>query len=719
MNFINPSILFGLLAVSIPILIHLLNLRKIKKVEFSTLMFLKEIQKSKMRRIKLKQLLLLLLRVMAIVFLVLSFARPVYEGYAGSNDNRSGFTTLIFIDDSFSMAARDESGLYLSQAADAVKKILESHSESDEVYLIPASVAGFKDHKFLFDSFKELNDSLGRLKISYKPASMNDIFGYSDKILAESKNPNKEIFIISDFQKNNFNTFNELSKDEIKNRYNAVNTYLIKIGSREVNNLSLDSLVILSKIIEKDKDVKVKIFLNNHTNYNVYNKTVNIFIDNELKSGKVVDVNSFDKKEIDFSFRADHTGSVKGYIELVQSEFQDDEIIQDNKYYFSLFIPESFNIGLIADSPKDLSFISLALNTASEILSDSLKRKSGLFNVKTETGINENISGYDAVFIANKKSFTDKEAELLKDYVTGGGGIFIFPGNSIDIDNYNRTLLSKLNSVRIENLNSDTENNRNLNFERVDFENPVLAEIFSGSRSNSTSGDFNIESPKINSYYRLLPNENTGRIITLTNSYPFLIESKLSKGKVIISSVSAAEDMSDLPFKSIFVPLIIRSIYYLSNDFDFQKEYITGRSGIITVRGLNNISEFILPDKSSVNPGVNNLLPKDNYLFLPYSEISSKTGIYTLKDSTGNGFDFALNKDPSESSMMLCSDEEILDYFKKAGISNVKLIDKSESITSALNETRTGLSLWKYFLAIALLFIAGELFLSKKLENRG
>ncbi len=719
MNFLNPSILFGLLAVSIPILIHLLNLRKIKKVEFSTLMFLKEIQKSKMRRIKLKQLLLLLLRVMAIIFLVLSFARPVYEGYAGNSNNRSGFTTLIFIDDSFSMAARDGKGLYLSQATDAVKKILESHSESDEVYLIPASSTGFKEQKILFDSFKELNDSLGRLNISYKPVSMSEIYSYSDKILAESRNPNKEIFIISDFQQINFNSFNDLPKDNINVRDNSVNTYLIKIGSRTVNNLSLDSLVILSKIIEKDKDVKVKIFLNNHTNYNVYNKTVNVYIDNELRSEKVVDVNSYGKKEIEFSFRAAHTGSVKGYIELVQSEFQDDEIVQDNKYYFTLYIPETFNIGLVSDSQKDLSFINLALQSASDILSDSLKRKSALFNVKTETGINENITGYDAVFIANKKSFTDKEAELIKDYVAGGGGVFIFPGNSIDIDNYNNTLLSKLNSVRIENLNTDKENNQNLKFERIDFENPVLSEIFSGSRLNSTSDNFNIESPEIISYFRLLPNENTGRIISLTNSYPFLIESKLSKGKVIISSVSASDDMSDLPFKSIFVPLIIRSIYYLSNDFDFQKEYISGRSGIIAVRGLNNISELILPDKAVVNPGVNNLLPRENYLFLPYSEITSKTGIYTLKDSTGNEFDFALNKDPSESSMLLCSDEEILDYFKKAGIVNVKLIDQNENITSALNETRTGLSLWKYFLAGALLFIAGELFFSKKLEKSG
>ncbi len=52
MVFLNPSILLGLLAASIPILIHILNFRKLKKVEFSTLAFLKELQKSKIKKYK-------------------------------------------------------------------------------------------------------------------------------------------------------------------------------------------------------------------------------------------------------------------------------------------------------------------------------------------------------------------------------------------------------------------------------------------------------------------------------------------------------------------------------------------------------------------------------------------------------------------------------------------------------------------------------------------
>ncbi len=717
MNFLNPAILFGLFAVSIPILIHLLNLRKIKKVEFSTLMFLKEIQKSKMRRIKLKQIILLALRVMAIIFLVLCFANPVYEGYAGNNDNSSSYSTLIFIDDSFSMAARDSKGQYLSQAKDAVKKILETHKESDDVYLIPASKIDFDGNKILFDSFNELYDSLEKINISQKPADINEIMSFSDKILKTSAKPNKEIFIISDFNQINFNQENSIPPSFSETSDNSVNAYLIRIGNREINNLSIDSFVVISKIIEKNKDVKIKAFLNNHSRYNVYNKTVNLIIDNELKGERIVDINSFDKKEIEFSFKSDHSGNINGIVEITQSEFQDDEIIQDNKYYFSLYIPESFNLGVIYEKPEDFYFIDLALRTAGSILSDSIKMKSNLFNVTSERTINESILKKDVVFISGKNSFTDYESQMLRDFVSDGGGLFIFPGNSTDINNYNSTILNKLDFVKIEDLNSSKDENNKLKFDKVDFENPILSEIFLNRKLNSTSGNFNIDSPEINSFFRLLPNEKARQIITLTNNRPFLIESKLSKGKVIISSVSAREDQSDLPLKTIFVPLIIRSIYYLSNNFEYQKEYIAGKSNLISVRELKSINEMMLPDQSVIKPELELINPNENYLYLPYSGLTSGTGFYSLKDSSGAEFDFALNKNSIESNMTVSENDDITDYFKKNGFQNVKLIEKSEDILSAVEESNSGLSLWKYFLIGALLFIAGELFLSKKLEK--
>ena len=113
MVFLNPSVLFGLIAASIPILIHLLNLRKLKKIEFSSLDFLKELQKSKIKKVKIKQWILLLLRTLIIVFLVLSFSRPsVKTNLFGASGSTAKTTAVILLDNSFSMGVVTDKGSY-------------------------------------------------------------------------------------------------------------------------------------------------------------------------------------------------------------------------------------------------------------------------------------------------------------------------------------------------------------------------------------------------------------------------------------------------------------------------------------------------------------------------------------------------------------------------------------------------------------------------------
>jgi hypothetical protein len=80
MVFLNPWFLLGLFAAAIPVLIHLLHVRKLRTVEFSSLRFLKELQKSRLRTLRIRQLLLLLLRTLLIISLVLAFARPAVRG---------------------------------------------------------------------------------------------------------------------------------------------------------------------------------------------------------------------------------------------------------------------------------------------------------------------------------------------------------------------------------------------------------------------------------------------------------------------------------------------------------------------------------------------------------------------------------------------------------------------------------------------------------------
>ncbi|MEX0602692.1 MAG: BatA domain-containing protein, partial [Bacteroidota bacterium] len=140
MTFLNPLVLLGLAAAAIPILLHLFNLRKLRTIEFSTLSFIKELQRTKIRRLKIRQLLLMILRTLIIVLLVFSFSRPTLKGTVGGGvGSRAKTTAVLILDDSQSMTAANEQGEFLRQAREACFDVLNLLSESDEVVLLRLS----------------------------------------------------------------------------------------------------------------------------------------------------------------------------------------------------------------------------------------------------------------------------------------------------------------------------------------------------------------------------------------------------------------------------------------------------------------------------------------------------------------------------------------------------------------------------------------------------
>ena len=139
MTFLNPFILLGLAAASIPVLLHLLNLRKLKTVEFSSLRFLKELQKTKIKRLKLKQILLLILRTLIVVFAVIAFARPALKSSLPVLGSHAKTSVVIILDNSFSMDISDERGNRLKQAKNVAQSILGALKDGDEAAIVEMS----------------------------------------------------------------------------------------------------------------------------------------------------------------------------------------------------------------------------------------------------------------------------------------------------------------------------------------------------------------------------------------------------------------------------------------------------------------------------------------------------------------------------------------------------------------------------------------------------
>jgi len=123
MEFVNPGFLYGLFAIAIPILIHLFNFRRFKKVYFTNVKFIRELKQQTQKQSKLKHLLVLLMRVLAIVSLVLAFAQPYIpqaENVIKPNEQNA---LSIYIDNSFSMQAESEQSILLENAKEKARDV--------------------------------------------------------------------------------------------------------------------------------------------------------------------------------------------------------------------------------------------------------------------------------------------------------------------------------------------------------------------------------------------------------------------------------------------------------------------------------------------------------------------------------------------------------------------------------------------------------------------
>ena len=163
MKFLFPGFLFALFTIAIPVIIHLFNFRKFKKIYFSNVTFLKEIQQQTSSSRNLKNLLLLLARVLIIIFLVLAFARPYIPD---KNQENSGFqqqAVSIYIDNSYSMETLNKEGSLLDEAKRRAKEIASAYSINDKYQLLTNDFEG-KHQRLL--SYEEFTKAVDDVKIS-------------------------------------------------------------------------------------------------------------------------------------------------------------------------------------------------------------------------------------------------------------------------------------------------------------------------------------------------------------------------------------------------------------------------------------------------------------------------------------------------------------------------------------------------------------------------
>ena len=695
MTFLNPAVLFGLIAASIPILIHLFKLRKLKKIEFSTLAFLKELQKNKIRKIKLKQWILLALRVSIILLLVFAFARPTLKGLAIGGTTSAAKTTAVFIiDDTFSMSVIDNQGSLLNQAKTVAKNLLKNFQEGDEAALILVSQSEGSE-VYVSKSVIDLQKYIDAIEPAYKTRMIHSALIQAVQILSQSKNFNKEIYILSDFQSGRLadeKTISDFSQvlDE------SVRIYAINYSGREIYNLGVDDIKVNTQIFEKQKPINFRITVTNYSSKSADNIIVSLFVNNERSAQVSTSLGSGESEVLNIDAAIKTTGFIS-----VFAEIEDDEILQDNRRYTSVFVPDNIPIIAFTDEPTDFRFVELAL-TALENQNTFMITKKNLNELSAY-----DLKKYEVVIVIGSQNLN--AADKLSNYVQEGGSLFIAPGSKSTLAGYQKLLNELGLSSPLASIGKINDPTNLFLFKNTDLDHPVFQDIFTNKEKTK------IESPEIYSYFKINTQGKGRSIITLQDGSSFLGEYKIKNGKIFLLSSSPILSCNNFPLKSIFVPLMNKSVLYLASKDKNETSVLAGEDIRIDVRG-KSISQLKLLKPDNVEDFLT-LNQSDGNAFVKYDK-ANLVGNYKIASGTKIIDEVSVNADPLESKVKYLDKAEIDSYMSEINFKgNFFWLNKEENIGDAILKARFGSELWKYFLLAALLLAFVEMLVARNAKK--
>lgn len=687
MSFVFPQFLFALAAVSIPIVIHLFNFRRFKKVYFSDIRFLKEVKQQTQSHNRLKHLLVLLCRILAVTFLVFAFAQP-FIPVASKNATVGVQAVSVYVDNSFSMENVSKEGMLLDEAKKMAREIALAHAQTDQFQLLTNDFEGRHQR---MASREEFLTMLDEVKLSPAVKVLSEISTRQSDALGKCETKNKKAFILSDFQRS-------ISDIEKVKEDSSVRTILLPVASGRQNNLYIDSCWFDSPVHQLDQAEKLNVRIKNRSENSSENIPAKLFLNGLQKTPSSFSIEPNGSKEIQLSFTIREPGVQRGRIEI-----SDYPVTYDDKFYFSFRVAKNIAVGCI----------SAAASTTQEDAKRPVETLFGkdslfIFNMQDENKIDySSLASQQLIVLSELKSISSGLGQELSRFVQNGGSLVIFPATEPDTASW-KAFLSPLGANYY--LKEDTTSTK---VDRVNSENEIFSDVFDKPASGKTE---NLDLPLVHSHFILSRGSHTNEeiLLQLKNGDPFFSEYSWKKGKVYLSAVPLNRDWSNLTRHAIFVPLMYKVA--MNSQPQTALFYTVGKDNAIDVesrQGPENVFRIRRADNPA-QPSVGfELIPESRMVEMqPTIYVHDQiveAGNYELFSATELCSGLSFNYDRKESDLSRYAADELTALLEKENLRSFSLIDASnQDIRKVLADIGQGKKLWKWCILLALLFLAAE-----------
>ncbi len=684
MTFLNSAILAALTLGLLPILIHLLNRQRFKKVDFPTLRFLRELQRQKMRQVRIRQIILLALRTLAVLFLVLALARPVLKSTAGFLPGAEARTTAILIlDRTASMQTETPDGSRFRQVQTRAQEILSLLKDGDDAQIIWADDPPDPFPENPTSQIHILREAVVNSTPNLRGGNLVSAIRQARQSLGKSQNLHKEVYILSDF---GLSAWPEplpdgpLLPDDVR-------LFLLPTDGSEPRNLSVSHADVVSRIITPNRPVEVTFTVRNTGSHAEEDRIVSVYLGGRRVAQTRVTLTAGESRTPRLKFVPDAPGDQVGYVRIEEA----DDFAPDDQCNFVLRVPARLTVAMVGNDGPSRTLTSLALNPASD--------PAAFVNVKSITPIeleSSDWSDFDAIFIFDASGFSASFANRIRKFVEDGKGAFIAPGPQTDLRAYGSWFSVLGLPLPLELWQAETTPAR---WKNTDLQHPLFEGLF-----EETPDDV---SPQISRMMRIVLSGSAVEIVSTSIGFPFLIESSVGRGRVLLMTGSVDPSWTTLFRNGIFPPLMVSSAAYLSG---------IGTSGTVyeLTAGIPSQIQF------AGTPGSESFELRGQQALAPVVETSSSgyvlripgldnLGGYEIWQGSHRLASLAVNIPPQESEI---AELPSASYQRIVG-GKVTQLDQKSEIQTAVMEGRFGRELWKVCLFIALACLVAEMIIGR------
>lgn len=678
MNFVYPQFLYALSLLAIPVIIHLFNFRRFKKIYFTNVKFLKEIKEETTSRSRLKHLLVLLSRILAVSFLVFAFAQPyipLSKKTVISNDK----AITVFIDNSFSMEAAGKEGTLLDEALDKAREIALAYNPSDNFQLLTND---FEAHHQRLMNREEFLSQLDNVKITSSVKTMSEIISRQSDALNNTGSKEKTSFIISDFQQPQ-SDFKKVKADS------SMHVSLVPVNVQNVSNIFIDTCFFSAPVVQLDKPTELNVRIVNGSDSDAENIPVKLFVNGIQKSLAAVTVKAGNQAMVKLTFTVSQPGFQKCEIEIT-----DHPITFDDKFYFSFEIRQHLNLLCINGT------------NASPYLK-ALFEGDNFFNLKN-TSVSQidynTMLASNVVFLNELNEISSGLAAELKKFIEKGGSLLVFPDSGMNASGYNDFLVQ---------LEADLYNGINDVEEKVDklnMENILLSTVFDEKQMVAASMDL----PVVFKYYEFAGSTRSNRqvIMKLQSGSSFMSSFEFGKGKLYLFAVPLKPSFSNFSRHSLFVPIIYRAA--LLSQHRQNMFYILGKDNMVSIDASLSPGEEVLhfinvENKIDIIPEIRHNVANTSIIF---NDQVKDAGNYDLVAGKKEVAMLAFNYSNKESLMHFYSKDDLDKAIAENHLTGfTTLAATAKNITGYLQQANYGKQLWKWCVIAVLIFLGFEILL--------